>query len=109
MERRGRALYRHGAGTNRAGSNEELRREDLRCLGRIFWPEEEDDDVLPVRAHMSARGREELRTGSDFGFLGRGLFHLLGRKVPPEALLYFFPFPSFSFSVFFIPSYLFQI
>jgi hypothetical protein len=55
--------------------------------------------VGPTWQH--GREREE-GTGSGFGFPGRGLFHLLGRKVPPEALFYFYFIFFFSFSVFLI-------
>jgi hypothetical protein len=57
-ERRGRALYRHGGSSVKAGIKEELREEEMRfTAGRRQWKKrlEEGDDRW---VHLSARGRE---------------------------------------------------
>jgi hypothetical protein len=46
---------------------------------------------------MSVREREEGCTGSGFGFLGRGPFHLLGRNGALGLFIYFSFFLLFIF------------
>jgi hypothetical protein len=57
-------------------------------------------------SHLSARERKKMGTGLGNEDMGRGLFSLLGRRVPRGPFLIFFS--SFSFSVFLFLFYLLQ-
>jgi hypothetical protein len=77
----------------------ELKREDLRCLGRIFRPEEEDDDMAWQWGPHISEG--EGKRVYPFGLekLGCGPTSVLGRKGSRGPFIFFLSF-FFFFSVF---------
>jgi hypothetical protein len=60
-------------------------------------------------SHLSARGREEQGTVSGLISWAAGCFSFWAETFPPGSVSVFISSFLFSFSVFFIPSYTFQI
>jgi hypothetical protein len=95
--RRGRASYRHGESSNWAGINVDWRRGGLHCLGRDFWPEEEEDQHWRVGScYQWGCGREE-GTGSGSSSWAAGYFSYWAESFPGSISSFFSSFIFFIF------------